>query len=186
VRARWRHEEGDPGSILIQAARTADLTVSAVEASTGIDALAPSIAEQLALGAGGPVLLLPEEPGEGNIGRRVVVGWNGSRESTRAARDALPFLRDAESVTVAAFGDEFAPSAKDAVSMLAAHGVRATTMIDRDQHDAGRRLLTLATGQGADLLVMGAYGRPRLREMILGGATRDILRTTKLPVLLSS
>ena len=186
VPAHWRRTDGDPGMVVPFAARTADLVVAAAEASTGIDALAPSVAEQLPLNAGVPALLLPAAfAGEPDV-RRAVVGWNGSREAARAAHDALPFLVVAEEVTVVALGEPGTASVEQAAAMLGRHGVHAKPYTEKSTHDAGERLLALAEAREADLLVMGAYGRARLRELILGGATRDVLASTTLPLLLSA
>jgi nucleotide-binding universal stress UspA family protein len=185
VPAEWRHENGDPGYIAAAIARTADLSVAALEAPIGLDALAPSVAEQLILGAGGPVLLLPQGCTEAPAARRVLVAWNGAREAARAARDALPYLRLAEQVTVVALGESPGRSLGDAGVMLARHGVTVETREEPFEGDAGATLLRLAGELGADLLVLGAYGRARLRELVLGGATREVLRSAKLPVLFS-
>jgi nucleotide-binding universal stress UspA family protein len=186
VPCRWRHENGEPGSVAVGLARTADLTVSGLEASSGLDALAPSLAEQLALGAGGPVLLLPQSWTDAGMGRKILLAWNGSREAARALHDALPFMAGAEMVTVAAFGEELGHGLSDVVAMLAGHGVKAMARTEADTSDVGGQLIGLAAALDADLMVLGAYGRPRLREVVLGGVTRDILRGARVPVLLSS
>lgn len=186
VPARWHHEEGDVGTVATALARSADLTVIGAMPSTGIDALAPSPIEQLALGAGGPVLVLPKDPVKQPIGRRVVVAWNDSRESARALLDARGFLAEAESVTLAALGRAEELHVDEVLARLGRHGVAAERHVEDDAGDAGAALLRIAGDRGADLLVMGAYGRARLREMILGGATRDVLRKAHIPVLFSS
>lgn len=185
VPAHWRHESGDPGFVAAAIARAADLTVAALEAPSGLDALAPSVAEQLVLGAGGPVLLVPAGQAEPPAARRVVVGWNGAREAARATRDALPYLRGAHAVTVVALGEGPARSVRDAAAMLGRHGVTAETHEEPAEGDAGATLLRIAAERDADLLVLGAYGRARLREVVLGGATREILRSARIAALLS-
>lgn len=186
IPSRWRHENGEPGLIAVGLARTADLTVSGLEASSGLDALAPSLAEQLALGAGGPVLLVPEGWGDAGLGRKILLAWNGSREAARALHDALPFLAGAEAVTVVTFGEGTGGGLDDVVALLAGHGIKASARTESDERDIGGQLIGLAAALDADLIVMGAYGRPRLREVVLGGVTRDILRGASVPVLLSS
>jgi nucleotide-binding universal stress UspA family protein len=121
-----------------------------------------------------------------------LVGWNASREASRAVHDALPLLAKAESTCVflanpkrglAAHGEE--PGA-DIARHLARHGLKvevAKTIAD-DVADSAL-LLNHASDMGADLLVMGAYGHSRLREFILGGVTRSLLREMTVPVLLS-
>ena len=132
------------------------------------------------------MLLLPARAVGETIGRRAVVAWSGSRETARAAHDALPFLVESEDVMVAALGKSAAASVDHAVAMLARHGVRATRRVEEGADDAGRRLLAIADDLGATLLVMGAYGHTRLRELVLGGATGDVLSSAQIPLLLSS
>ncbi|MFO1068492.1 MAG: universal stress protein [Geminicoccaceae bacterium] len=185
VPSRWVHAEGDIADALIAAARTADLTLSALHAESGLDALPASVVEQVILGAGGPVLLVPFGWAGTEVGRRVIVGWKGSRESARAVHDALPFLTGAASVVVAGAGAEAPRGLDGIVALLGRHGATARAELVADPAGPADALLQLATAEGADLLVMGAYGRTRLRELVLGGATRDILRTATIPVLFS-
>lgn len=185
VPARWHHVEGDVADAVIAAARTADLTVSALHAESGLDALPASVVEQVILGAGGPVLLIPFGWTGEEIGRRIVVGWKGSRESVRAVRDSLPFLTAAASVVVAGAGAEAPRGLDGIVALLGRHGATARGELVADPAGPADALLALASAEGADLVVMGAYGRTRLRELVLGGATRDMLRTATIPVLFS-
>src|SRR5262249_46036699 len=140
----------------------------------------------LVLAAGGPVLLLPKEPVGEPLGQHALVAWNGSREAARAAHDALPLLVEAESTTLVALGESATTSLDAATAMLARQGVRVTARAEAGSDDVGHRLLRLAYDVGADLLVMGAYGRARLRELVLGGATRDVLSSATIPLPLSS
>lgn len=148
-----------------------------------------SVAEALVFGSGRPVLLLPSE-GHDRFFEKVVVAWDGSRGATRAVHDALPILERAGSVDVVAVsGDKAIPdsaSLEGITAHLERHGVKASPNVEpATGRDAGSVLLDFADRAGAGLLVMGAYGRSRIREFILGGATQTILTTTRLPVLLS-
>ncbi|HET6469036.1 MAG TPA: universal stress protein [Geminicoccaceae bacterium] len=183
VPASWRHEQGDPGTVVARLARTVDLTVLVQDTQGGPDLLGPSVLEQAALTAGGPVLMVPSGWSGSTVGQRVVVGWNGGREAARALKDALPFLAAAEGVALATFGE--IPGVDDLVAMLDRHGVRAEPARREESPDVGGALLGLAAARRADLLVMGAYGHSRLREIVLGGATRGVLAEASLPVLLS-
>ena len=98
----------------------------------------------------------------------------------------LDGMADRAMIQVVSLGEDYAASVADVVAGLQAHGVTAEADSRPDDADAGRALLRIAADRGADLLVMGAYGRARLRELILGGATRDVLREAKLPVLFSA
>jgi len=144
----------------------------------------------LALGVGRPVLIVPRYGTFETVGERVLVAWNGSREATRAVHDALPLLKLASSVTVLSIDPEHdtgdrIPGA-DIALHLARHGVAAEGMstVGLDI-SVGDLLLSRAADLGADLIVMGAYGHSRVRELVLGGATRHILQHMTVPVLMS-
>ena len=179
------YEEGDPGTVIAEAARGADLTLVAQEGGSGTDSLAPQPIHHIILSAGGPVLMLPRTGLRDVIGRHAAVAWNGSREAARAVKDALPFLVAAEAVTLIAAGEEAAASLDAITAMLKRHGAPAEAKQVDTGRGAGATLLTAAAAAGADLLVMGAYGHSRLREIVLGGATREVLHGAQLPVLLS-
>ncbi len=175
----WQEAEGDPGRLLVEAAHGSDLLIT-----TRDEDRVDELVERLIMEAGVPVLVLPPSCPE-DIGHTVLVGWNGSREASRALHGALPFLRTAKKVVVCAIGERAAAGLGNVGRMLKRHDVtiRTETVQGEDQ-DAGEILLAQAKAHGADLLVMGAYGHMRLRELIFGGATRHILCTAPLPVLL--
>lgn len=182
-RAAWREVEGEPAERLAEAARTSDLALVARPGPGAFDD--PDLPERLVMTTGVPVLFLP--PGApDDLGRTVLVGWNGSREATRAAHEALPFLTGAGRVILCAIGETGLATLEPAAEMLRRHGapVEALAVTEPDA-DAGTALLAQAESQGADLLVMGAYGHARLRELVFGGATSHILREAGLPVLFS-
>ncbi|HEV2300936.1 MAG TPA: universal stress protein [Stellaceae bacterium] len=146
--------------------------------------------EAAALASGRPILVIPYAGNFASLGRRVLIGWNASREATRAVNDAMPLLEKADKVTVlvidpAAGGHGEDPGA-DVSLHLARHGVKAeverTSAADIAVADV---LLSRAADLGADLLVMGLYGHSRARELLLGGASRGILGTMTIPVLMS-
>lgn len=181
--ATWHEAEGEPGEILARAAHCADLVVTAKGPPEAPDPY--SLPEHLSMAAGVPVLVLPPA-GARELGRTVLVAWNGSREATRAAHAALPFLADAGRVILCAVGGEAAADLQAAAAMLGRHGVTASCSTrEGSGRDAGEILLEQAEAQDVDLIVMGAYGHARLREMVFGGATRHILRHAARPVLFS-
>ena len=179
------YEEGDAGELLAEAARGADLTVLAQESGAGLEALAPQPIHHVVLSAGGPVLVLPSVAIPPTIGRRVVVAWNGSREAARATKDALPFLTSAEAVVLLAAGEDAAAALDTGMGLLKRHGAEVVARQTELGSAHGATLLQAAAAERADLLVMGGYGHSRLREIVLGGATREVLRDARLPVLLS-
>ncbi|MEM7022861.1 MAG: universal stress protein [Pseudomonadota bacterium] len=147
---------------------------------------------QLVLASGRPVLLIPHIGTGKTFGQRVLVAWDASREAARAVTDAMPILTRASSVGVVTInpsqrdlGHGDVPGA-DIALYLARHGVQVEVQrIETRDLDVGNALLSHLADEGADLLVMGGYGHSRLRELILGGATRTILRSMTVPVLMA-
>lgn len=146
---------------------------------------------ELVMHSGRPVLFIPNAGNFATFGKKVLVAWNGKRESARAAHDALPLLKRADKVTVfwinpdddGAAGD--IPGA-DLCTALARHGVRSeAATASRPGRNAGETLLDRARETSADLIVMGCYGHSRLKEFILGGVTRHVLEEMSIPVLMS-
>ncbi|MDX1595213.1 MAG: universal stress protein [Gammaproteobacteria bacterium] len=174
-------------------ARHVDLVVVGQHDAAKDDGSVPDdLAESVVLGSGRPVLVIPYAGEFRKLGDRVLVAWNGSRESVRAVNDAIPLLGDASRVSVLALNPGEGkrihgelPSA-DICLHLSRHGIRAEaqTLSARDI-EIGDMFLSVVADDGADLLVMGAYGQPRLRELVLGGATRHILKQMTVPVLMS-
>jgi nucleotide-binding universal stress UspA family protein len=187
----WRLAEGITGGQLALHGRYADLVV--VGQSGPDDAATDSAAIEAALfQTGRPVLVLPHAGPVASLGKRVLVGWNASREASRALHDALPLIAGAESVTVLTINAE--PGADshgeepgaDIARHLARHGLKVTVRrIVGAEISAGDMLLNEAADLGADLLVMGGYGHSRFREFMLGGATRTLLGQMTVPVLMS-
>ena len=165
-------------------ARGADLCLVARDAGpdrAGID-------DDLIVASAGPVLLLPTGDRGPVTFATVAIGWDGSRPAARALKDALPFLRAAGKVLLVTLGDAAGTGLEAARDRLATHGVAVEVLNEADAggRSSGEALLAIAGQNGADLLVMGAYGHTRLREMLLGGATRHVLRQATIPILFSA
>lgn len=171
-------------------ARVADLLV--VSQADGPSDLVAQVLPQ----AGRPVLVLPAAFAGQAIGKRILVAWDASREASRALAGALPLLRLADAVDLVVCETDSAAGVTRDVQMadplpyLAHHSVSATLRRHvvagggRFHRDAvGAALLSVASGDGFDLLVMGAYAHSRLRETLLGGVTRTVLAQMALPVL---
>src|SRR3954449_800709 len=193
VAAEWRVAAGYPSESAALHGRYVDLIVLGQSNPDDAEAvLFQPRPEEVALAAGRPVLGVPYAGRFEGCGRRVLVAWDASRAATRAVSDAMPLLAAAETVTVLCVDpDRDRTTHGDVPGMdiavhLARHGVTArveTTM--SGGIGVGNALLSWASDSGADLLVMGAYGHARLRELLLGGATRTILESMTLPVLIS-
>ena len=190
--AEWRVTEGLEADPAVHA-RYVDLTIlGQLDPDGGDTELIRPRPDLVALASGRPILAVPYAGQFETVGRRVLIGWNATREATRAVNDAMPLLAAADVVTVLTIDAREGPDAHgelpgaDISLHLARHGVKAT--IERTVSagvPAGEVLLSRAADLGADLLVIGAYGHSRMRELLLGGATRSILQSMTVPVLMS-
>ena len=190
ARPEWRAAKGELAATVALHARYADLVVVN---QTDPDAdMRTNFADEVLLSVGRPVLIVPYVGELRNLAQNVLVCWNAGREAARAVTDALPFLQRAKHVTVLSVDGDAAPSAygdspgSDVALYLARHGVKAeAAQTVSGGIDVGSVILSRASDQSADLIVMGAYGHSRAREILLGGATRTILRQMTVPVLMS-
>lgn len=194
VSDEWRAvttERRDPADIVLEHGRAADLIVAS-QANPNWD-MSDSLdfPDRLALEAGRPVIVVP------NVGRwtgtpkRILVGWNGRRESARAVADALPLLVRATKVDVLTV-DETAGAREGALpdteiaAALARHKINVEiSRLTPSDFTVGEDLRARALLLGSDLIVMGCYGHSRFREMALGGVTRHLLRDSTVPLLMS-
>lgn len=151
-----------------------------------------TVLESALLTSGRPILVVPYVGRHRMIGRRVLIGWKPVREASRAVHDALPLLGDAEAVTVLAIDPErdndgrSEQQAADMARHLARHGLPVTAQETiSDGLDAATILLNYSADLSSDLIVIGGYGHPRMREIVLGGVTRHLLRHAPVPVLMS-
>lgn len=184
----WRQVEGITSALLALHGRYVDLiVVGQPEAGTSTVAV-----EAALFSTGRPVLLVPYTGAAKSIACRVLIAWNGSREAARAVNDALPLLAGAQSATVLVVDPKVRPSdhgeepGADIALHLARHGVPVTVRrVTGDDVGVGDTLLNEAADLSIDLIVMGGYGHSRLRELVLGGATRTVLRQMTAAVLMS-
>lgn len=187
IKTAWRSALAEPTAYLVEQARAADLVVVGRHGpADGDPGLMGISAGALLMEIGRPVIVAP--PGiERLSAERVVVAWKDTREARRAVQDALPFLSRADAVHVVVAGPgAHQEGAEDVASYLSDHGVSVTThLLPSLEIGASDEILRFAQREGADLIVMGAYGHTRLREWIFGGATRDVLRTMPVCCLMS-
>jgi nucleotide-binding universal stress UspA family protein len=180
-----------PG-LLARDARNSDLViVGQPDPKTGSsdDAL---LVEAAFMETGRPALVIPYGGAPQTPFDRVMVAWNASREASRAVHDALPLLVAAKEVVILVIDpdDIAAALGRQPGSGVARHlehhgaSVRVKT-VESGRRRAGEVILSEATAETADLLVMGGYGHSKLREALLGGATRTLLADATLPILLS-
>lgn len=152
------------------------------------DEIETDFVERLILAAGRPVLILPFTGDVKLATDQILIGWNNSRESSRAVFDALPFLQKSNKVRLVAVdvAPRGAVPASDLAEALDRHGVTCElTDVASSGMTVGDTLQRAANDFGAGLLVLGGYGHSRFTELIFGGATREVLRKMEMPVLMS-
>jgi nucleotide-binding universal stress UspA family protein len=180
--------DGAP-AMLANIARRFDLSVIA-QPEPNQSALGRLFVEAALFESGKPLLVVPYIQTAALKLDRVMVCWDGSRSAARAVGDAMPFLVRAKAVEVTVVSTEPAKSdempAADIAQHLARHGAKVmVNRITSADMDIANTILSRAADASADFLVMGGYGHSRLREFILGGATRGILASMTLPTLMS-
>jgi nucleotide-binding universal stress UspA family protein len=173
-------------NLLVDYARLRDLTIMPVPES-----YEQMYAEAVIFGSGKPTLVLPETPRSRPFELGIVaVAWDFSLAAARSISDALPLLEKAENVRVVTIVDEkhmdTKRSAEELSKNLARHGIDIVLdKVEAKGKPIGSVLESYTLSHGVDLLVMGAYGHSRLRQFILGGATKSLLSKPPLPILFS-
>lgn len=189
--ASFEHRIGDEesGYALASQAMYADLVVVGQSDPADPASAHAAIQDYVALHAPCPVLAVPYAGHFSASSERVLVAWNASPESARAVRQALPFLVRAKEVEIVAFlrdqGQRAPLGGAEVALFLARHGIKVTLWEERAGDEVGDALLARTNDYHADLLVMGCYGHSRLREIVLGGVTRTILRGMTVPTLMA-
>ncbi|SCK28201.1 Nucleotide-binding universal stress protein, UspA family [Variovorax sp. HW608] len=187
-RLHWEEPIGDEPWAFARRALYADLLVLGQRNEEDPDAadLPPEFVSSVLVECGKPALIVPYAGTVAAVGQTVLIAWKETRESARAVTAALPWLSRARSVQVVAYGEAAEASLRRLQTYLRTQGVDASVRTGGvDDGEIGERLLSLAADVGADLLVMGCYGHSRAREWVVGGATRSILQSMTLPVLMA-
>lgn len=190
VKGEWEVIRGVYVPVLAKRSRLADFIVSALpvdapDAPIGFDNITRTLFADAS-----PMLLVPDSWAGSASPDSILIAWNGSGEAADAIRAALPLLRSARSVRVLDGEIDGLPGVSPPPlplrQWLSRHGVEVQwQQFNPSGQEAGKALLQEARDMGADLLVMGAWGRSRLSELVLGGATRHVLEHTHLPLLLA-
>jgi nucleotide-binding universal stress UspA family protein len=190
--AEWRSAMDFPARFVLAQARCADIVVSGGQSPAFSDAFALASPKDLVMQAGRPLLVVPDRADWLDL-RSVLVAWKDTPEARRAVADALPMLRKAKDVTIASIPERdddrsvVMAGVTDVAAWLARHGVTATARISEAAADgtAAAQLEKIAGDVGAGLIVAGAYGHSRFRELILGGVTQYLVTQSARSVLLS-
>jgi nucleotide-binding universal stress UspA family protein len=184
-------DRGTIPTLAARFARYADLSLVAPRA-TGFDSLRGSVTDGALFESGRPVLLLP--PGEVQFPkcRRVMIAWDASVQASKAVRDAIGLMKQAEAVDavlidpVPSFEGHGPEPGADLAAYLGRHGISATVhCLPRQGRETGEILLRTTGELGADLIVMGGYGHSRLRQRIFGGTTTHLMKEAPVPVLMA-
>jgi nucleotide-binding universal stress UspA family protein len=192
VEGEWHLLADGDSAALIELAKSVDLTISGQRAthspSNGASQFRP---QDIVLGAGRPVVVVPYAGTFETLGKRVLIAWDGTREATRALHDALPLLSDPEATVVFVGSHErdleqHRPALDRIVHHLQHHGIAAKTEETlRSGLAVSDILLSRAADLAADLIVSGGYHHSPLREALVGGVTRELLEHMTVPVLMS-
>jgi nucleotide-binding universal stress UspA family protein len=177
--------------LIAQNGRAADLIVCGKPSEEAPDAWS-DFSETAIMRSGRPVLIVPGLTPHKSVGEHVIIAWNDTREAARAVFDSIDLLKAASTVrAVTLIEKEYQREAAEAlgadlIASLARHGVAASLDVSyAGAGSAGEAILSRLIEEGCDLLIMGGYSHSRLREMIFGGVSRDILRDTWVPTLVS-
>jgi nucleotide-binding universal stress UspA family protein len=192
VRAEWRSAMDFPGRFVLAQARCADIVVSGGQSPAFSDAFALASPKDLVMQAGRPLLVVPDKVNWLDL-RSVLVAWKDTPEARRAVADALPMLRKARDITIVSIPEPdddrsvAMAGVTDVAAWLARHGVTASARISEasGSETAAAQLEKVAGDVGAGLIVAGAYGHSRFRELILGGVTQHLVTQPVRSVLLS-
>lgn len=181
----WREEAGKQAAVIRDVGTLADLIVLPrpdEDTELGVNSLMCALFDVRKLTA-----IAPPQVAE-TVGNHIAVAWNGSGEAARAVTWALPMLRQAESVTILMAPDENNPSKTDEGlrRYLNLHGVKPESRAFKiGRRDIGGPLLEAAGREGADMLVMGAFGAEKRRELVLGGVTQHVIQNAELPLIMA-
>lgn len=194
VKAEWRAPQGEADEALALHARFCDLLVmSKAERVDSVASIIPNLPEAVVMAAGRPVLMIPNAGNIETVGRRVLYCWDQRREAARAFTDATPFFKRCEELVVLeidrderAFKDNDLHE-DDFVNFCTSLGYPQPKHLVKksDGIGVGNVILNTASDLSSDLIVMGAYGHSRMRQWVMGGASRTLLSSMTVPVLLA-
>jgi nucleotide-binding universal stress UspA family protein len=190
IASEWREGQGFPSDVVRRQARYADLLIVG-QNNPDANGQCQDLPDGVLLTTGRPTLVVPYAMPVTSFARNVMIAWDDGAAATRAVHDAIPLIAKGAKVAVVAVnpkdtGDHGPIPCADICLHLARHGLNAEARsLTAPDAEAGDLLLAYASDNGCDLLVMGAYGHSRMREIVFGGVTAQLLRNMTLPVLMS-
>ena len=188
---RWIETNEDHLDAMVRHTHIADIAiVSQTEPQHLEDHVFYQLPEKLIIAAGCPVLIVPRQGDAFDLEGAIVIAWRATREAVRAVRDSLTLMKSARHVTVLTVGKEPADSIQgdEIVEYLTLHDIpteRKTDFENNGESDIGRAILHHARDEKASFIVMGAFGHSRLRELVMGSVTREVLTHSTIPILVS-
>jgi nucleotide-binding universal stress UspA family protein len=191
IEHEWRVARGFASDVLRRQARYSDLVIVGQRNPDADDNETPDVPENMLLDTGRPTLIIPYIGTLSSFAKRVMIAWDDGAPATRAVHDAVPLMKDADQVDIIAVnptdtGDHGPIPCADISLHLARHGIKAEAQsVQASDVGVADILLARAFDHGCDLLVMGAYGHSRWRELVLGGVTQHMLENMTMPVLMS-
>jgi nucleotide-binding universal stress UspA family protein len=193
VQGELRVIDGIASTAVPQYARYADLCILGRDQPEGPASINYTFSEQLLFVTGRPVILVPAIAPAKTLGRQIAIAWNSSRPAARSLNDALPLIEDAERIFVlminpsGCMAGHEGPPGEQIIEHLRRHGANAEAIaIEHVPPGAiAETLLSEAGARGADMIVAGAFGHPRLWEKMLGGVTYDLMARMNLPIFMS-
>jgi nucleotide-binding universal stress UspA family protein len=183
----WAAADGDSADRLVEHARLADVVVMSAGPFARAQQLALGITGDVAIRSPAPVLAVPPAARGVDVTGPALIAWDGGQEAAEAMKQALPLLKLAASVTLLTVAEKDSPyGARAAAAFLSRHDVHAD-VLERDAGGASveQVIRSVAAERGATLIVQGAYGHSRLRQMLFGGVTRGLLADAPVPLLLA-
>ena len=194
VEADYRAPQGNAEESLALHARYCDLLVmSKAQPDEQVSGLVPNLPEAVIMSAGRPVLMIPNAGAIESIGKRVLYCWDQRREAARAFADAAPFLQSSKELVVLEIDrDEELLQSRDVrkedfgnYCVRLGYPKPRHLVLDSKDIGVGHIILNVASDSASDLIVMGAYGHSRMRQWVMGGASRTLLSSMTVPVLLT-
>ena len=189
----WKTIEGLNLDFVIENARYTDLVVTPATYSHYSEQGSHHLCDYLSTNLGRPLLILPDLNKTYDIPKRVIIAWNESHEAARAVHDALPILQKAKHIQIISVSKNIKDEKENIIRCeqlqrhLRHHSIEADVFSpDKAEKGAGYTIYHGAVEYDAELIVMGAYGHSRFKEIILGGTTKYLIEHTTLPLFVSN
>ena len=184
----WEILEGDPNRLLADRSLFADVIIVSLDHGvTFEDHVGVHAPDDLIMQASCSILVLPKNVETVTVGRRILIAWHDTRQTAHAVRRGRDFLEQADKIYLLTCDRPHHryEKSRDIAGYLRRHDIEVEQVSDVGDSNVGATILSYAEDLNADMIVMGAYGRSRWREILTGGVTHHVLSRMKIPVLAS-